>query len=206
MKLRKQAAPIWTNTEQIGYMADPQRQGHGSHDAFERWLRVHFSSKNAEMLDCGVMSGVSWERLRQSDVAPSYVGVDISERVIDDRRAHRPDATWLTMSVMDLVFDDDSFDVVLARHLLENLPYYETAVREMFRVSRQYVVLCFFQPPAEPEVLLRRRTENGYIWFNRYSPDRFDTLLADLADDIQIEEIESGGRMDRIYFCRKRDR
>lgn len=156
------------------------------------------------MLDCGVMSGVTWDRLRGSGSPPSYVGIDIAQRVIEERREQRPDATWLTMSVMDLAFDDNSFDVVQARHLLENLPYYETAVREMFRVSSGYVVICFFQPPADPEILLRRHTHDGYIWYNRYSPSRFDALLEELADDVQIEEIQSNGRRDRIYYCRTR--
>lgn len=198
------AGPIWTNTEHIRYMADPQRRSHASHDAFESWLGRQFGPGRTSMLDCGVMSGVTWDRLRQSESPPSYVGIDIAQRVIDDRREQCPDATWATMSVMDLAFDDNSFDIVHARHLLENLPYYETAVREMFRVSRQYVVICFFQPPADPEILLRRLTEDGYIWFNRYSPSRFDALLQELADDVQTEEVRSEGRLDRIYYCRKR--
>jgi ubiquinone/menaquinone biosynthesis C-methylase UbiE len=194
---------IWTSTTDLAYMAAPERQANQSHEAFLEWVVDEFDREPISLLDIGVLSGVTWQILTEAGVRMQYTGIDIAQRVIDDCRMRMPDATWMTMSATDLVFNDESYDVVHARHLLECLPYYETAVREMFRVARSYVVLCFFQTPAEPELLHRRLTGNGYIWLNRYSPDRFHALLDELSSQVRVVETMSEGRRNTLYFCRK---
>ncbi|MBV1855876.1 class I SAM-dependent methyltransferase [Catellatospora tritici] len=156
-----------------------------------------------ELLDCGVISGVTYHHLLQAGLEVDYTGIDIGEAAIADCRERHPEARWRQMSVTDLAFSDNSFDVVNCRHLLECLPYYETAVREMFRVARRTVVICMFQV-REPEALLRRETANGYIWFNRYAPGPFEALLHSLSESVEIVDVPFDHRPNRVYFCTKR--
>ncbi|WP_406728650.1 class I SAM-dependent methyltransferase [Streptomyces sp. GD-15H] len=163
-----------------------------------------YSEEPFELLDCGVISGVTYRHLQQAGLAVNYTGIDIGEAALADCRELHPEAQWQQMSVTDLAFPDGSFDVVNCRHLLEHLPYYETAVRELFRVARRTVAICLFQVPREPEALLRRETANGYIWLNRYAPLPFEALLHSLSESVETVDVTADHRSNRIYFCTKR--
>jgi 2-polyprenyl-3-methyl-5-hydroxy-6-metoxy-1,4-benzoquinol methylase len=198
------AESIWTATSDVAYMRSDGRGDHPSHDTVIDWLREQYADGPVSVLDCGVMSGVTYERLAAAMPGMNYTGIDVSQAILDDCRARFPDAAWESMSVTDLAYADSSFDVVHCRHLLECLPYYETAVREIFRVARHWVVLCLFQVPAEPEALLRRVTPGGYIWLNRYAPGPLEDLLGRLSSDVSSVDVAQGRKVNRVYFCRVR--
>lgn len=150
-----------------------------------------------------MLSAVTWDKLSASGRDVRYVGIDVAESIIENCRDRAPEAIWLMANVTDLDFDDGSFDVVYARHLLEMLPYYETAVREMFRVARAYVVICFFQPPANPERLVRRVNDEGHLWLNRYSPEPFERLVSSLSSGFETVDVVDKGSRNCIYICAK---
>jgi len=197
------AGSLWEQTSDVDYMRMEGRDTHPSYDWFNRRLAELYGDKVIDFLDCGVMSGTTYTKLK--DVSPpcNYTGIDIGESLLESCRSRFPEAQWKQMSVMDLHFPSGTFDVVNCRHLLEHLPYYETAVREMFRVARQHVAICFFQVPRDPEALLRRDAAGGYVWLNRYSPGPFEDLLAKLSDTVETVDISQERRVDRIYFCTK---
>jgi ubiquinone/menaquinone biosynthesis C-methylase UbiE len=177
---------------------------HSSHDAAMEFLTARYSDTSFSVLDIGVMSGVSYRLVRDSPLRADYTGADISEAVLFDCRARYPEASWLQMSVTDLEFGDAGFDVVYVRQLVECLPYYETAVREAFRVARRHVLLGLSIIPQEPEVLLRRVTPNGHIWLNRYAPGPFENLLGALSDRFEYSEHVVDFRSDCLYLCTKK--
>jgi ubiquinone/menaquinone biosynthesis C-methylase UbiE len=186
-------------------MARDGRAEHTSHDAAMEFLTTRYSDSEFSLLDIGVMSGVSYRLVRDSPLRATYTGVDIGETVLADCRARHPEASWLQMSATDLEFGDASFDVVYVRHLVEHLPYYETALREAFRVARRHVLLCLFIIPQEPETLLRRVTPDGHIWLNRYAPGPFEDLLGTLSDRFEYSEHTVDLRSDCLYLCTKSD-
>jgi ubiquinone/menaquinone biosynthesis C-methylase UbiE len=178
-----------------------ERDRHPSHDLVAGYL--HRCEAPFSLLDCGVMSGVTYEKLRQSTLPVDYTGIDLSPSVLVDCRQRFSEARWEQGNVLDLPYTAETFDIVHARHLLECVPYYETAVREMFRVARKAVVICMFQIPAEPERLLRRETENGYIWLNRYAPGPFEALLDSLSASVECQDVNMARQTHRVYFCEK---
>jgi ubiquinone/menaquinone biosynthesis C-methylase UbiE len=186
----------------MDYMREASRANHPSHDIVTDLICAQYPDIPFRLLDCGVLSGVTYHRFREARVPIKYTGIDIGEAILACRRAY-PEAAWEQMSVTDLAFPDGSFEVVNCRHLLECLPYYETAVREAFRVASRHVAICLFQVPREPEVLLRRETTEGYIWLNRYAPGPLEALLKSLSESVEIIDASAGRRTDRIYFCAK---
>src|ERR1700733_7378817 len=124
---------LWRTTTDVDFMREKGRDDDPSH----RWVTERLAGLDVarpfSLLDCGVMSGVTYRELRRAGLPVDYVGIDIGAPVIDACRAEFPEAGWYEMSVVDLAFSDNSFQVVNCRHVLEHLPYYETAVREMFR-------------------------------------------------------------------------
>lgn len=198
------AESLWAQTSDVGYMSEGRRADHPSHAVVTERIAALHSGAPFELLDCGVLSGVTYHHLLQAGLDVDYTGIDIGEAAIADCRRLHPEARWEQMSVTDLAFPDGSFDVVNCRHVLESLPYYETAVRELFRVARRTVVICMFQVPREPEALLRRETANGYIWLNRYAPGPFEALLHSLSESVEIVDVPADHRRNRVYFCTKR--
>ncbi|MFD5434873.1 class I SAM-dependent methyltransferase [Kitasatospora sp. NPDC127067] len=185
-------------------MSEESRAGHPSHAVVTERIAALHGEEPFELLDCGVISTVTYRHLLTAGLEVDYTGIDINEAAIDDCRGLHPEARWEQMSVTDLTFPEGSFDVVNCRHVLESLPYYETAVRELFRVSRRTVVICMFQVPRETEVLLRRETADGYIWLNRYAAGPFEALLHSLSESVEIIDVPADHRRNQVYLCTKR--
>ncbi|MEU1285692.1 class I SAM-dependent methyltransferase [Kitasatospora sp. NPDC005856] len=185
-------------------MSEDGRAAHPSHSAVTERIAALHTGAPFELLDCGILSGVTYRHLLAAGLEVDYTGIDIGEAALAHCRELHPEARWRQMSITDLAFPDGSFDVVNCRHLLETLPYYETAVREAFRVARRTVAICMFQIPQEPEVLLRRETANGYIWLNRYAPGPFEALLHSLSESVETVDVTADNGRNRIFFCTKR--
>jgi SAM-dependent methyltransferase len=64
-------------------------------------------------------------------------GVDYSEKMLQ----LNPLKKTFLMDASDLLFEDNSFDVVICHSLLHHVEHVETVVREMTRVSRKHIVI-----------------------------------------------------------------
>jgi len=115
------------------------------------------------------MSAVTYEKLQLASLTVDYTGIDRSATVLATAAGGSRECGGAGKHPRPSLRHGDVRRCV-REALLEHLPYYETAVREMFRVARDSVVISLFQVPAEPERLLRRETGDGYIWLNRYAP------------------------------------
>ncbi|WP_327674280.1 class I SAM-dependent methyltransferase [Kitasatospora sp. NBC_00458] len=195
---------LWARTSDVAHMGEDARAAHPSHSVVTERIAALQAGAPFDLLDCGILSGVTYRHLLAAGLEVDYTGIDIGEAALAHCRELHPEARWQQSSVTDLAFPDGSFDVVNCRHLLEHLPYYETAVRELFRVARRTVAICMFQVPQEPEVLLRRETANGYIWLNRYAPGPFEALLHSLSESVEIIDVPADHRRNQVYLCTKR--
>lgn len=203
MTAHPSSRPVWNVSHDLDHMRRDGRSEHPSHDMVIDWLARRYK-RRFSLLDCGVMSGVTYEKLENAGLPVDYVGIDASPTVLSDCRRRFPGVAWEGNNVFDLAYTAETFDVVYARHLIESLPYYETALREMFRVARGVVVLCLGQVPAEPERLVRRETDDGhYIWLNRYAPGPFEALLCSLSASVASRDSSTSHHVNRIYFCEK---
>jgi|SRR3989338_1086980 len=108
-----------------------------SYDHKHRWMsywyqiREIFTMNPAKILEVGVGNRFLYDYLKKA-------GKDITSVDINSER--RPDVVG---SVVDLPFDDNSFDAVLCFQVLEHLPFdnFHKALIEMRRVSSRYVFL-----------------------------------------------------------------
>lgn len=184
------------------------RTSHNDHDFMEpdhvaRFLRNHntgvtnkgrmalgdfiqrtfqFSSKPPRVLDVACGTCVNYETFRGMGVNCLYEGIDRTPKLIahakrlygDEIKVHRGYA-------QDLPFVNDSFDVIILRHIAEHMhPVdFAAAVDEAVRVSDKEVLIVFFEPPTgEPEHIIEERSsgipgrsEVTHYW-NRYSHRR----------------------------------
>jgi len=185
------AAPRWTRlTERLGYSRAYRR-------VFERFFatcQIDVGTRPLRVLDCGVGTGAFslaltqvWRRL------VALTAVDISPVMVAaaDTRFRRADIpAYVTQAgIGALPFDDASFDLVIAAHVLEHLPEPGAALAEMRRVLRPggWVVTC----------MTRQSWLGAYIqakWrTHRLTPERAaDWLSSAGLDAAKLEEPPRG--------------
>lgn len=107
----------------------------------------------AQVLDCGVGSGSLSIALDSVLTDPvTFHGIDTSAKMLVQARSKMHAAGLRThlkqADVLSLPYDDQSFDVVMAAHVLEHLPDPKRAIKEMIRVLKPggAVFVCVTRP------------------------------------------------------------
>jgi len=98
--------------------------------------------------------------------ASSVVGVDFSERMLEQARRKAPELEWVQSDVLELPFEDASFDSAVVGFGVRNVEDLEAAIRELRRVLR----------PGGRLGILEITTPRGplkffyKLWFDRIVP------------------------------------
>jgi SAM-dependent methyltransferase len=88
------------------------------------------------LLDVGTATGDFLGRLRLEGHTGRLVGLDFSSGMIEKARASQAGVEFVQGDAMALPFDDSSFDLVTARHMLYHVPDIRSALLEARRVLR----------------------------------------------------------------------
>ncbi|MCE2399595.1 class I SAM-dependent methyltransferase [Candidatus Poribacteria bacterium] len=99
-------------------------------------LVTRYAPSGSNILDLGCGNGISARLLNQADY--DVVGTDISPLFLEEARNwENPKLRYQVCDVLELPFDNESFDVICSNELIEHLPDVETALKEMGRVVRK---------------------------------------------------------------------
>lgn len=137
LQLRQRMRKFYETSQTYKHLLD-------AHD--ENYLRhyvdfvIRFTPKDSKILDLGCGNGISSRLLHQANF--DVVGTDISPLFLQDAQNWEslhdgPRLRYQVCDVLELPFEDDSFDVICSNELIEHLPDVETALKEMARVVRQ---------------------------------------------------------------------
>jgi demethylmenaquinone methyltransferase/2-methoxy-6-polyprenyl-1,4-benzoquinol methylase len=134
---------------------------------------------HAQVLDCGVGCGSLSIALDSILTVPvEYHGIDTSAEMLVQASSKMQDAGLRVhikqADVLSLPYDDQSFDVVMAAHVLEHLPDPQCALKEMIRVLKPggMVFVCVTRPSLFGALVqLRWRTraiseQQGVAWLD----------------------------------------
>jgi ubiquinone/menaquinone biosynthesis C-methylase UbiE len=98
-------------------------------------------------------------------------GIDLNEHALDIAKKKLPSFKFKKGSILNIPFEDSSIDFVFTHYLLNYLPEQEIekAIKELFRVSRKYILTCELfdenESPLEGDVKAWKR--NVYKkWLN----------------------------------------
>jgi ubiquinone/menaquinone biosynthesis C-methylase UbiE len=116
--------------------------GHGlvSDDQRRAWLELfaRFSGRPHEVLDVGC--GTGFIALRFAELGHTVTGIDLSPLMLDraQSKAERAgfEIDFRGGDASELDCEDETFDIVVARHVVWNLPNPELGVAEWLRVLR----------------------------------------------------------------------
>lgn len=111
------------------------------------------------ILEVGCGPGDLAEELFKSDA--NYLGIDIDDREIMTARARYPHRKFQHASAYELPIENVSIDLVVACEVLEHLSDPETAMRELDRVARKWILMSV---PREPLWRILNFTRGKYWW------------------------------------------
>ncbi len=164
-------------------------------------LRACFG-KRVPLLEVGCGTGLIYGELRRQGVvtAASYQGGDVSRSMLDIARQRFPAARFGEMDIFSLPFADRSQRNVICIHVLQHLPAYDQALRELLRVTGERLYLAsWFIPGQEDELVFSEPSErwDGQSFHNNaYALAGFLTKLVAAADreiaDLHVRHV--GGR------------
>lgn len=100
-------------------------------------LQRHFAGP-CSFLDVGCGTGVIYEALVEAGLTTpeQYTGVDASEAMLHVARERYPEASWEQADIAQLPFRSLQHSNVLCISVLQHLPDYRQALRELLRVTR----------------------------------------------------------------------
>lgn len=129
-----------------------------------------------KILDAGCGEGFTLSRLFELKIGESLEGIDYSADAIRIGKQVHPHLNIKRGDIYNLVYKDNSFDLVTCMEVLEHLENPEKALKEVERVSSKYVLLTV---PNEPMFTLFNYTrwgqDIGHI--NKWSSSNFRKFI-----------------------------
>lgn len=142
----------------------------------ERLDRIETDPIGVIEFACG--SANDYRAFAESGLGPhlDYLGIDLSEKNIANARRRHPEARFEVGDILQLPYDDRSFDYVVASDIFEHLSLeaMERALDEAGRLAGDGLILTFFNMSEADDHEVRRR--RAYHW-NTLSRPRVEERL-----------------------------
>lgn len=158
-------------------------------------LKVAFknNSRPLPILEVGCGSGLIFQKLLQHGcvTSESYCGGDISNNMLKLARTRFPNVQFQSLDIFNIGLPDSSQDNVINIHVLQHLPDYKHALRELFRITRkQLYVACWFNNTKDDQL---RFSDASPKWDdqrfvnNNYSLPNFISYILDSFGDKVVD-------------------
>lgn len=118
-----------------------------------------------------------------------YEAIDQTEQVVSLGKKKR--IRTVKASIEEMPYKDGAFQIVYARHVVEHLPDFRDALREMIRVAEKCVVLVFFLLDEHSE--WSKLSKHDDLHQNTYSQKEINAYL-----DKQGVQYEWTGENDKV--------
>ncbi len=132
-QLRQRMREFYETSETYKHLLDAHDENYLRHYVE---LVIRYSPPNSKILELGCGNGISSRLINQAGF--DVVGTDISQLFLEEARNwQNSKLRYQVCDVLELPYEDDSFDVICSNELIEHLPDAETALKEMIRVVRK---------------------------------------------------------------------
>ncbi|OGH42867.1 MAG: hypothetical protein A3B53_02360 [Candidatus Levybacteria bacterium RIFCSPLOWO2_01_FULL_42_15] len=105
----------------------------------------------SSLLDVGCGEGFTLAKFAEKKIGNTFEGIDYSKDALSIGKKTFPNLTLQHASIYDLPYQSSSFDLVICTEVLEHLKNPHQALKEVLRVSKQYILLSV---PNEPFFML----------------------------------------------------
>jgi SAM-dependent methyltransferase len=144
----------------------------------ESWRRIladdlsYKFGENVPILEIGSGSGLIYRELlnRHIVTVKSYAGGDISKKMLDIARSRFPEAKFIELDIFSLPFPDKSQTNVISIQVLQHLPHYRDALKELLRITKERLYIAsWFNLSSGDMISLTSDPLPGTFYNNRYS-------------------------------------
>lgn len=164
------------------------------------------------VIDIGCGGGIQYAALREIAPHVSYIGVDITPKMLSIARHLFPDVQFVLGDAANLPYPNNNFDVAIVRHVFEHHPLEngKLILHEALRLAKYISMLLFFIEPQDIESDIVEQEDGGF-YKNIYSKSwLIREIKAFLLDQCEIETIsipqthESPAYTDQFLFVIKK--
>jgi|15BtaG_2_1085339.scaffolds.fasta_scaffold01708_2 ubiquinone/menaquinone biosynthesis C-methylase UbiE len=149
------------------YMANSQH-------ADRKLMRARIDKSCKTLLDVGCGACEELKGLKEDGFDDmKYTGVDVTPKLVDYWKAQG--VNIVQADCEELPFEDSSFEVTTARHIIEHMPTFEKPLEEWIRVTKNKILICFFNGPIGSDGF---NTDSFGNWIDR--DERFVTATDDI--------------------------
>jgi SAM-dependent methyltransferase len=171
----------------------------GLHALLEGLLLKRFKSKSLAVLDAGCGTGGFIKRLKGRYSRWTFTGIDFSPVACSLAR-QRTEATILQGSILDLPFEDHTFDCVVTADVLYHLQEDTLALKEIARVLKPEGILLINLPA---HAWLWSYHDDAVAGLRRYNRKGLSLKLRDAGFEIQFCSHWNTLLLPLIYIRRK---
>lgn len=148
---------------------------------------IYFDGIKILDIPCGV--GHYFRKLKELGNI-DYLGIDSDSKAIETAKEiwkNEPNARFDVQDVSNLDLKDNSIDIIYCYNLLLHLKDYKEALRELFRVSKKYIIVrSLFNEKENIKSLDIARDyldvyPSGEVYYNTYSREDVTKFLKDLG-------------------------
>jgi ubiquinone/menaquinone biosynthesis C-methylase UbiE len=164
----------WKKMASLEYLKDD----HPDRSYFVNFVR---EGKVQSILEIGAGSQFEARRLREIGQLTkiAYTIMDVNKFWLKEGKKHLPEVDFRYGSINKIPFPENSFDIVYCRHVIEHQPYYEIPLKEMMRVSRDWVFLNIFRWSLQEDIIRRQK-----YYSNAYSITKLLDYCRGVSKDI----------------------
>lgn len=129
--------------------------------SFAEWVLDRVPWRGGErLLDVGCGNGLYYKKMQNRGIQMDYVGLDLMDSMIRNHPLAEDSDQLSLGDAQDLPFADNSFDLLMANHMMHHLPDMHSALDEFNRVLKPNGVLVVatnsMNTMPELQVLMRR--------------------------------------------------
>ncbi len=139
--------------------------------------REHIKQKNyKKILDipCGLCT--EYYGFKKDDCQIEYFGMDVTPKLV--QRALKLGINVKEANIESIPSENSSFDCSYARHILEHLPYYQKAISELIRVSKNEVIIIFFiKSTKKNDHIDLSKVDNSLLYHNHYNIEKIEKFI-----------------------------
>jgi len=173
------------------------------------------------LADAGCGVGFDTERILDRFCGIYYTGIDASQKMLDrcgEKFGYHSNAKFEKGDILDLNYDDRSFDIVISCNVMVHITGFATALRELCRICDHHLILQFnyidengdyLQGLSPEEFDMRFLDKRSNMYFVYYNPQE----IIDLCSSFGLKKVYKGNfPLDKykreatvLYFTRGED-
>ena len=151
----------------------------GNYNTESKNVFYKFLNENniTSVLDVGCGTATIYDGIQQNCMRTiKYIGVDSCDYFVNMGK----NKNVIKSDIRNIPFNDDNFEVVFGRHILEHQSDFESTLKEMIRLSNKFVVHIFFLKPSrdgEIEQNIINYDNNQDLYHNIFSKKLIELFL-----------------------------